>query len=249
MLRRNLSVVFFAAGLLAQSDPEDFRVEATLGVWRHNTRGQLQSGALPIDLHADLFLFNRSTFDGRVVVKPGRKHRIFVEGNPFRLEGQSLLSRSLIYEGRTYSFRETVVSNADLTYIAAGYQYDFLSSTRGHLGVQAAGAYLSATGTLASGSISATGSYTLGMPLAGIEGRAFLLPGSRLLNINGEVKGMAFGDYGHFVQTGANLGLTFGPVSLQGGYRILDADLHRRDRLFGVVPRFRGPAFSLQFRK
>lgn len=246
-----LSGVLILAGLSCAQDPEDFRLEVTAGAWSHNARGDLQPGALRIDLRNDLNLNDTYTLQGRFTFKPARRHRIFVEGAPYSLEGENTLDRTIVFQGRTYNVRDRVQSSADLTYVAAGYQFDVISNSRGHLGAQLSGAYFDATGTISSlaTGISATRSEKVGFPLAGIEFRAFLIPGSRLLNVNGQIKGMGLGDYGHYLQSDAQLGVTLGPFTAQAGYGVLRADVHETGGDAGIAPRFAGPIFSIQFRK
>jgi hypothetical protein len=112
-------------------------------------------------------------------------------------------------------------------------------------------AYVDATGTVRSQTAGFTGAETQSFPfpVAGAEFRAFLIPGSTLLTVNGGVKGMELGDYGHFVEGAINGGVGLGRhVILQAGYMVADADVHRKDRTRGFTPRFTGPVFSVQFR-
>lgn len=205
-----------------------------------------------MDLHTDLDLRPKWTFFGKLTAKAGKKHRVFVEGSPYSFEGSNPLSRGIEFNGRTYSVQDTVVSKADLSYVLGGYQYDIVSRPQGHFGFQVSGAYLDASGTIASANtgISASRSQQLGMPLAGAEFRAFVLPS--VMYVSGEIKGMAFGDYGHFVQGGVFVGAGWRGVSVQGGWQILDANVHEANggvNAVGIAPRFSGPAIGIQFRK
>jgi hypothetical protein len=132
-------------------------------------------------------------------------------------------------------------------------QFDIIGRNQRHLGFSVGGVYLNAEGTIRSGTtgLSATRAYDLGLPLAGAEFRAFLIPGSRLLNINGEPRGMQFGGYGHYVRATPAVGLSFGRITLQAGYAILDADIHENRPVTnrtGIAPRFTGPFFGVQLR-
>jgi hypothetical protein len=234
------------------SDPEDFHVEITGDAWILHTSGHIQSGALPIDLRTDLGVDqNVPTFFGRLVVKPARRHRIIVEGTPFDLSGRNTITRSITYGGRTFNVSDTVVSNASLTYVFAGYQYDVISRPSGHLGFQIGGTFLDATGVLRGlqSGITAAKSQTVGLPLVGAEFRVSPVPAHPFLELNGEVKGMAVGDYGHYVQAAANLGVRVGPLTFEGGYRFTDPDLHETgSNPSGVTTQFRGPVAGIVFR-
>jgi hypothetical protein len=172
-----------------------------------------------------------------------------VEGVPYRLEGKNTLSRQVTYAGRTYTVQEPIAASAEVNYVFGGYQYDFISRERGHLGALGGVAYLDASGTIRSTRvpISATESERLALPLAGLEFRVFA---TRLVNVNGEVKGMSIGRFGHYVQGSLNLGIRLARwATLQGGYMILDTEVHNRGRTVAFSPRFTGPVLSLQFRQ
>lgn len=253
-MRVSLFTVFLALPVFAQSDPEAFHVEVTADAWRTGVQGTLQSLGVPIDLRTDLNLANTSTFFGRFVLKPARRHRIIVEGAPYSFDGRNLLSRGITYNGRTYDIQDTIVSHADLTYVFGGYQYDFLSRPQGHLGIEGGGAYLNATGTIQSATtgVSATRNQTLGIPLAGINARVFPIKGKSWISISGDVKGMALGGYGHYVQAEILGGVGARGFTVQAGYMILDADIHESGsspNAAGIAPTIRGPVFGIQFRR
>jgi hypothetical protein len=242
-------------------DPEDFRVEVTGSAWLVNSGGTIQAGSAlvsaiaagtDIDLVTDLGVKQRQpSFYGRLVLKPGRKHRIVIEGTPVGLHGTSVITRTLIYRGQVFTIGQTLQSSADVNYFFAGYQYDVVSAPGGHLGFSLGGAYLNATGTIRGieSGLVATKSETVGLPLAGAEARVFVIPGRKLLEIDGGVRGMAFGGYGHYVEGTINGGIGFGPLTIQAGYRAVSADLHSANNGGnGVDVRLRGPIFSLQAR-
>jgi hypothetical protein len=234
------------------SDPENFHVEVSASAWILHSSGHIQSGSLPIDLRTDLGVEqNTPTFFGKLVVKPARRHRIVLEGTPFDLSGRQAVTRSITYRGRTFNVSDTVVLSARLDYLYAGYQYDVVSRPSGHLGFEIGGAYLNGTGTLRGleSGMTATQKQTIGLPLVGAEFRVSPLPGFRVLELNGEAKGMTLGDYGHYMQGAANLGIRLRAFTFEGGYRIVDADVHDTTvNRSGVAPFFRGPVAGIVFR-
>lgn len=249
-------------------DPENFRIELTGSAWLVNSSGTIRAGGsavIPgisltpvvsfqtdIDLVTDLGVKQRQpSFYGRLVVKPGRKHRIVIEGTPVSLHGTNVITQTVIYQGQVFSAGQTLQSSADVNYFFVGYQYDVISAPAGHFGFSVGGAYLNATGTIrgVESGLVATKSETVGLPLAGAEGRVFVIPGRKLLEIDGGVRGMAFGGDGHYVEGTVNGGLGFGPLTSQAGYRAVSADLHSTSTGGnGVDVRLRGPIFSLQAR-
>jgi hypothetical protein len=194
----------------------------------------------------------QQTFAGKLVFKPARKHRILVEGLPFSDTGLNTIHRTITYHGQTYNINQTVTSAVDLNYVFAGYQYDVISRPAGHLGFSVGGAYLDGLGTLRSvqTNTSSTASRTIGLPLAGVEMRVFPLPSHKWFDIDGGVRGMAFGGYGHYFDASINGGLwLFNHVALEAGYRALEADLHTSQTGgSGVDMQLNGPTFSMAFK-
>ena len=241
-----------ALPLCGQPDPESFHLEVTAGAWVRNASGTIQSGVTPVDLQADLGIEqNQPQFFGALVFKPARRHRLIVEGSPYRLSGNHTAVRQFTFGGQTYTVADQLASSADISYVFGGYQFDAVSNPRGHFGLQGGVAYVDATGTVRSQTSGFTGTLTQSFPfpVAGTEFRLFLIPGSALLNVNGGVKGMALGSYGHFVEGAINAGVGLGRhVTLQAGYLLVDADVHRKDQTRGFTPRFTGPLFSVQLR-
>ena len=243
-----------SARAASEGNPEDFRVEVTGAAWLVNPSGTLQASGTPIDLISDLGAEQRQpTFYGRLIVKPGRKHRIVVEGTPFRISGFNTINRQIVYRGETFNVDETVRSSADLNYAFVGYQYDVLSGPAGHLGFSAGGAYLGATGVINTVPAGTTASKTetIGLPLAGAEGRLFPIRGHRLLTIEGDIRGMDVGAYGHYLEASGSGGVSLGQVTVMAGYRTVDADIHSSNSTNpeGVNVRFKGPIFSVEWRR
>jgi hypothetical protein len=242
-------------------DPENFRIEVTGSAWLVNSRGMIRAGgALAsgiasgtlIDLVTDLGVKQRQpSFYGRLVAEPRRKHRFAIEGTPVALHGANVITRTVIYQDQVFTIGQTIKSSADVDYFFGGYQYDVVSVPAGHFGFSVGGAYLNATGIIrgVESGLVATKSETVGLPLAGAEGRVFVIPGRKLLEIDGGVRGMAFGGYGHYVEGTVNGGFGFGPLTIQAGYRAVSADLHSTSTAGdGVDVRLHGPIFSLQAR-
>ncbi len=94
----------------------------------------------------------------------------------------------------------------------------------------------------------ATRTQQLGLPLAGTDFRIFPLPHHRWIGIDGGIRGMSFGQYGHFTQGTANAGVWLGPVALRGGYQVINALLQENgSNAGGIAARMKGPIFSLGF--
>lgn len=240
-----------------REDPEKFRIEVTGSAWLLNSGGQIQSNGTPADFINDLNVFQRQpTFFGQLVIKPARRHRIVIEGTPFSIDGRNVINRTIIYRGQTFSVNQTVISNATLDYFFGGYQYDVLSSPHGHLGFSVGAAYLNATGTLQTpasqffSGVSATKNQKIGLPLAGVDFRIFPIPGHKFFEVEGGIRGMAFGDYGYYGQAIGQAGVNFGVLTLLGGYRAVNTSIYvdSNGSASGITARLKGPIFSAMFR-
>ncbi len=233
-------------------DPENFHIEVTAGGWLVDTGGQIQANGSPIDLVNDLNAGQRQgTFYGQLVFKPARKHRIVLEGTPFRINGLKSVTRSIVYRGQTFNISQTVRSSASLDYAFIGYQYDVLSGPKGHLGFSVGAAYLGATGLLQAveTNISATKTQQIALPLAGTDFRVFPIPGHKFFEIEGGIRGMAFGDYGYFAEATGSGGVVLGPVTLLAGYRAVNTEIYvSSNGGSGITARLHGPIFSGMFR-
>lgn len=242
-----------------RENPESFRIELMGSDWTVHPGGQIQANGTPVDFVNDLNVGqHNSTFFGQVVIKPGRRHRIIAEGTPFQIGGANAISRSIVYRGRTFNVNETVASAATLNYLFAGYQYDVLTGSKGHLGFNVGAAYLDATGTLearttsavANTSETATKNQKLALPLAGVDFRVFPIPGRNILEIEGGIRGMKFGDYGYYAQAIAQGGVCLGPFTALAGYRAVNTAIYvtANGSSSGITARLKGPIFSGSFR-
>jgi hypothetical protein len=235
----------------SSESPENFRIEMTGAAWLVNTSGYIQSSGTPVDLVSDLGAQQRQpTFYGQLVFKPGRKHRIVFEGMPFRVNGYSTVNRSVTYHGETFNVSEPLRSSADMNYFFGGYQYDVVSGPMGHVGFSVGGAYLNATGSIQAVQTAtvASRSETVGLPLAGADFRIFPIPGHRIVEVEGGLRGMGAGSYGHYVEGSANGGLCLKSITFLAGYRQVNALFQDSKSASGVDARLRGPIFSMMWR-
>ena len=245
--------------LRGHENPEDFRIEVMGSAWMLHSGGQIQANGTPVDFVNDLNVYqNNATFFGQLVFKPGRRHRIVAEGTPLGINGLNSIDRQIVYRGRTFNVNQTVTSNASLDTFFAGYQYDVLTGPKGHLGFSAGAAYLDATGTLAAQvsssltntSATATKNQRVVLPLAGFDFRLFPIPGHKIIEVEGGIRGMAFGDYGYYAQAIGQGGVTLGAFTILGGYRAVNTSIYVNSSgsPSGITARLKGPIFSGMFR-
>jgi hypothetical protein len=242
-------LLLFALVLPVPVHADDFLIEFTGVYWPLSPSGSVTSRSTNVDLRNDLGITGRqNTAIFRFVFKPNRgRHRINFEASPIRMGAETTLTRSFEVGGRTYSINEPIESQVNIDYFFVGYQYDFINNRRGHAGLGLGLAYFGATAAVASTTTSVTANEekNIGAPLLTGNFRAFLIPGSQVLNINGDVKGVWTGNtFGWYMQGAGNLGVAVAKsVRLQAGYNWLQGDIHNHSQF---ELRFAGPTFSLQ---
>ena len=229
---------------------EDFRIEFTAGYWSLNPSGHIDTSSTSVDLRSDLGIRGgQDEGSFKVVWKPGAKHRINFEVIPFRLDGENTITRTIDFGGRTYPIEDHITSSLNIDYVFGGYQYDIVNNARGHFGIGGGIAYVNAKASTTSQTLGLTGTEQRQVPVPAIGGefRFFPIPGKNIFNINGEVKGIAQGSYGSFIQASANAGLAVTRIlRVQAGFNFADADVHKPDLSNRFSVRFTGPVFSVQ---
>lgn len=127
--------------------PDDFLFELTMSAWYAGSSGTVQAGGLPIALGSDLSLQNSWTFFGEFSFKPGRRHRLNIEGSPYAFGGVASLSRTITFNEQELLRSRHGVVGCKPHLLLRRYQFDVMSKPAGHLGLEAGAAYLHATGT------------------------------------------------------------------------------------------------------
>jgi hypothetical protein len=241
----------FGAPGQSEKGPEDFRIELTGSAWLAGPTGTIQADGTPINFVSDLAVGSQQPhFYGRLVLKPGRKHRFVIEGSPVSFSGSNTIERSFVFLHRTYDISQTVSTNANINYAFAGYQYDPFSGSWGHVGIQVGASYIGVQGTLdgVQSGLTESKSFQAPVPLIGTECRVFPIPRHKIVEIEGMVRGLPAGGYGYFIEGAASAGLRYGPISLLGGYREMFANVHQTGDLSeGIALHLKGPIVSLQW--
>jgi len=241
------------AGVASQrgEGPEDFRFEITGSAWLTGPTGKIRADGTPIDFVSDLAAGSKQPrFYGGLVFKPGRKHRLILEGTPLSFSGRNTIDRSIVFLNHTYSVSQNVVTNANMNYAFGGYQYDPIVGAYGHVGLQVGVACFNVQGTLhgIESGLSETKSAQTPIPLVGTEFRVFPIPHHKLIEVQGMLRGLPAGDYGYFLEGGGSGGLRLGPISVLAGYREMFANVHQDNALRnGVAVHLKGPIFSVQW--
>jgi hypothetical protein len=153
---------------------------------------------------------------------------LYFAASPFSQSGQTVLNRTIVFQGHTFVVGSTIQSSLDSNLFAPGYQYDIIRRKRGHLGIGVqvdlfdSSAKISAAAQVVNGvpqpAVSASGSLLAPIPVAGPEFRLYLTNSPRLF-VEGNLYGMYLGGYGNFVSTSGTIGLTVTRhLSINAGY-------------------------------
>ena len=147
LLATILFTVTIAAHAEAQFRPTDpapaeiYRLERGLMVWPPTPGIEIQTGELAslgvpgVDFVREFGLADERFLEFRSVVKAGRKHKIRVSHVTFEYNEQALLERTISFGGVTFPI--TIPVDADLKWDLwrFGYQWDFVASDRGFIGL------------------------------------------------------------------------------------------------------------------
>jgi hypothetical protein len=234
------------------------------GVWVYSTptgtlQGSADSGT--VNLVKDLNFNTYSTFFGKLDWKFTHKNHIYVFGSRFQSSKETVLTRTITFEDKTFQAGLTIRSSLESPAYGLGYQYDIIRRKRGHLGLGvqfnvfdttasiSAAAQVTADGVYHA-AVSASGSLLAPIPVAGPEFRYYLLDSPRLF-IQGQVYGMYFFGYGNYVSAWGTLGARiFKHLDVIAGYQLGNRLVVNRDtstNRIGLNLTEKGPTAGLEF--
>ena len=241
-MRIRISVYAFAflvAGSLARpagaqfavqkASPEDYHVEIGVASWKPSPDLTLRTGAggTDVDLVGAFGIEGKSFTDFRLVMKPGRKHKIRVEYLPITYSKDAVLNRTFTLGGATYAVNVPASVSLDWKLWQFGYEWDAVSSDYGFVGVIAEVQYNQVKASLSSAALNISSSTNTAAPVPAVGGifRGYVLP--RRVSFTVEITGIKIPDRANFqgrlvdydVYGLVNLGTHLG---IQAGYHSLD---------------------------
>lgn len=119
---------------------ERYHVEAAFGLWNPTPELLVQSESLgiigtEIDGVSDLGMEKTRFKEFRVVLRPGKKHKLRFQYIPILFEAeQPRLERPIVFNGIRYNVGVPVNSSLDWKAYRFSYEYDFIYRDRGFLG-------------------------------------------------------------------------------------------------------------------
>ena len=167
------------------ADKEDFdnyHLRIDTGWYYSDPSGSLHGSAstdnASIDFNKDLGFNSYSTFSGKADWKFTRKNHLYVSVIPFNFQRQTVLNRTITFQGQTFTTGLTTNSSLDTLFVAPGYQYDIIRRRRGHLGIALQMDLFNTTGKISAAAqvtgdgvhhnaVSATGSLLAPIPCRG----------------------------------------------------------------------------------
>ena len=240
------------------ADGEDFHVELGLMSWKPtpeltlSTNGLSAAGIDEVDFVKEFDIQDDRFKEFRVTVHPARKHKINFSSVPVRYNRDATLERTITFRGRT--FPVSVAANADIKWdlLRIGYEWDFVSASRGLVGVTGDLRYNHVQGVITAANVgTASTDQKAPIPTVGIVARVYPHP---KFSITGEVGGFKVPEswgqsfQGKFVNADFYGTLSFTKyVAVQGGYRsvvvdyVVDedlGDLKLKGTYFGGLVRF-----------
>lgn len=170
---------------------EDYHFEIAYSFWDADPGLLISSESLGIigtevDLIQDLGVESKQMRRLNIVLKPAQKHKFRFEYTPVKYVTDSFpVQREFVFNGQRYRVGLPVSTTAEFKTYRFGYEYDFISRSRGYLGVLLDVKYADATVELTTPA-TAPEFATQGalIPTLGAAGRAYL---SRNVAVGGEV--------------------------------------------------------------
>ena len=236
---------------------ENYVGEVTYAWWKPDIIGSVTSDRLDlvgsqVDLVDDLgFTTNTRFRDWRFTFKPGRKHKIRAQYTPMTWEAEGVLEREITFAGKTFPVSLPIESSLSWKVWRFGYEWDFISKSRGFMGVLVEGRKTTLSAELdslvAAGEVSADAI----LPAIGIVTRVYPLPD---VAVTFEFSGMnvpesAFGERYDGVYTEMELAGTVNitnNLGVTGGWRRVNTDI-RVNNDYGDL-KFRGYWFGAAVR-
>jgi hypothetical protein len=129
-------------GRPSMEDPaigEKYHVEAELNFFNPNLDATISSESLgivgdEINVKSDLGYVDKTIREFRLVLRPGKKHKFRVAYTPVKYEGDTILGRTIVFNGISYTVGLPIQTDFTWNTWRFGYEYDFVYTDRGYAG-------------------------------------------------------------------------------------------------------------------
>ncbi len=225
---------------LGPSEPatgERYHVEVSGGFWSPSPSILVSSESLgilgdSIDGVKDLGMGTTSFKELRLVLRPATKHKFHLDYIPIHYEADTILTRSVVFNGQEYHVGLPVISTLNWRALHIGYEYDFLYRDRGFIGFVMQAKYSDVEVNLASPTTTEYAHARAPIPALGGVGRVYVVNN---ISITAEVTGFKLPQSvdtknhstGHFIDFDLYGTVNFvNNVGVQIGYRSIDVMYH-----------------------
>ncbi len=237
-----LAVVFVLA--FGQKAYAVVDVEARYWFTEFDDTVRVTDGGLPgtdIDLVDDLGVGDENFVEGRITLELG-SHRLRYGYMPLKWEGSKNLTKTINFNGTTYSASTDVESELQMDYHRLAYEYDFIDTLDNRLGIIFEVKYFDGEASLTTTGVDERESFQVPIPTVGIAAQVSL---PFLLSVGGEVTGISLGSDAYIVDGEAMV--NFEPLpffAISDGYRVFKLHLENDDDLADIS--VKGPFVMLR---
>lgn len=119
---------------------EPYHVEFGFNWWNPDPNIVIASESLgipgtDIDVRADLGVEQKLTYEFRLVLRPGKKHKFRFNYIPLKYDAGTTITGEIIFNGIKYPVNTQVRTRLEWKTYRVGYEYDFVSNSRGFFGM------------------------------------------------------------------------------------------------------------------
>lgn len=203
-----ISVLCLALGLLAaparaqyapkgdRATGETYHVEIGAHFWNPSPDIVISSEGFgyegtPIDFVTDLGIKQKRFGQIKAVLRPAKKHKLRFEYTPIHYEATGSISRTLIFNGIEYDISLPVSTDLKWNAYRFGYEWDFIYTDRGFLGLVLEAKYTDVQTTLSNVLDTEFAQAQAPIPAIGGIGRVYVAPN---ISITGEFTGFKLPD-------------------------------------------------------
>jgi hypothetical protein len=144
-----------------------------------------------IDFVKDLGIAKTRFRQVRIVLKPGKKHKLRFEYTPITYDAVGQLTANVVFNGILFPVTFPVTTNLKWKAYRFGYEYDFVSNDRGFFGIVLEAKYTDVQATLSNSIATEFARARAPIPAIGATGRVYLAP---KFSITGEFSGIKLPD-------------------------------------------------------
>ena len=119
---------------------EPYHIEFAFNLWNPEPNIVIASESLgiagtDINVQADLGVEKKMTYEFRLVLRPGKKHKFRFNYIPLKYDADTRLTGEIIFNGIKYPVSTQVGTKLEWRTYRIGYEYDFVSNPRGFFGM------------------------------------------------------------------------------------------------------------------